>query len=168
MLSPDIQSELGELTASEFNKTYEKTPRVIVASDPNAKAKRTHRDRSVLRAVDVALISDALIKRLDLSPTFPRRRFKPVWVEKVESAAAKVQQTAKRAGNGVKNATVKAAKATADGVKRGWDASAQKVEGYCRSHPEQLERVADVAADIALKAAIIGTVAICKEKERKK
>ena len=168
LLSPEIQSELGELTASEFNKTYEKAPRVTVVSDSNEKKKQTHRDKSVLRAVDVALISDALIKRLDLNPTFPKRRLKPVWFKKVERTVAKMQKNAKQAGDGVKNATVKAVKAAAGGVKRGWDASEQKVGEYCRSHSEQMERVADIAADVALKAALIGMVAICKEKERRK
>jgi hypothetical protein len=168
LLSPEIQSELGELNASEFNKTYERVPRATVVSDSNGKEKQTHRDKSVLRAVDVALISDALIKRLDLNPTFPKRRLKPVWFKKVESTVAKMQKNAKQAGDGVKNATVKAVQATAGGVKRGWDASEQKVGKYCRSHSEQMERVADIAADVALKAALIGMAAICKEKERRK
>ena len=33
---------------------------------------------------------------------------------------------------------------------------------------KELERVADVAADVALKAALVGTVMICNEKGRKK
>jgi hypothetical protein len=73
-----------------------------------------------------------------------------------------VANGAKHVANGVANS----AKHVASSVKKGWDTSAEKVESFCRTHPKELEHAADVAADLALKAALIGVAAICKEKER--
>ncbi len=175
VLTPEIQSELKPLSASEFHKTYEKNLRVPADSRENGPKKQSSKDRAILRAVDVALISDSLIKKLNLTSEFPKRRIKPAWVKKLERTANNAQIIAQRMGSDVKATTLKVASATANsaknvasGVKKGWDTSAKKVEDYCRTHPKELERVADVAADIALKAALIGTVAICKEKERRK
>ena len=167
VLKPEIKDKLGELDGSEFNKTYANTMR---RSDGGEKSgtRKTYKDRAILRAVDVALLSDSLIKKLDLSSDFPKRKLKPKWVKKVESVADQVHGTAKKIGGSIKNTTVKAASATVAGVKKGWNVSAEKIEEYCRENPEKLERIADKAAEIALSAAIIGTAAICKEKERRK
>lgn len=175
LLSPEIRDELEPLDTLEFNKTYTKTLLVTEEAPEKSATKHSRKDRAILRAVDVALISDALMKRLDLSPRFPKRKIKPSWVKSLEKTAGKLQKATKKVGNGVKNTTVKVATATANGVKaaaggvkKRLDASEQKLGDFCRTHPEELERVADVAADIALKAAFIGAAVICKEKGRGK
>ena len=71
--------------------------------------------------------------------------------------------------NGVKtaaNGVAAGAKYVANGAKKGWETTTQKMDNYCRTHTKELEMVADVSADIALKAALIGVAAICKERER--
>ena len=193
VLNPEIENELTPLEATEFNKTYTKT---LLVSDNGRKedAKRAScRDRAIRRAVDVALISDAVMKKTNMTSDFPRRRFRPAWVKAIDRGVDHVQTVALKVGEEVKDTTRKVAnvtvrgakavsngaKAAADGVANGakyvargakktWDTSAQKVEDYCRSHPKELERAADAAADFALKAALIGTAAICKEKVRRK
>lgn len=167
VLTPEIREELAELDASEFHKTYTKTMWHSIDTE-QATARKTHRDRAILRAVDVALISDSLIKKLDLRFDFPKRKRKPVWIKKLGNTADHVQKTAKKIGVGIKDTTVKAATATAKGVKKGWNITAQKVENYCRENPEKLEHVADTAAEIALNAAFIGAVAFCKGKGLRK
>ncbi len=186
VLTPEIEHELKPLDASEFNKTYTKT--LLVTKDGGtADTKRVSvKDKAIRRALDVALISDAVMKQTRMISDFPRRRFRPKWVKTVDKAADCVQTAAHKVGTGVKTTTVRAATATAHGVKvaadgvasgakyvakgakKGWDTSARKVEDLCRTHPKQMERVADTAADLALKAALIGTAAIIREKERRK
>lgn len=186
VLAPEIQSELGEVQAPEFNKTYEKTLRVSTESPKEAAHKQNRRDRAVLRAIDVALISDSLIKNLKQNGEFPPRKIKPLWFKKLEKTADTVQIATRRMGADLKDTTLRAAHATANGfkaaasgvargaqhvaqsAKKGWDTSSRKVEDYCRTHTKEMERAADFAADVALKAALIGVAAICKEKERRK
>ena len=196
LLTPEIRDELGDADVSEFHKTYAKSMRRS-ADSTKGNARKSHRERAILRAVDVALISDSLIKKLELSPKFPKRRLKPLWVKKLENTADRVQDTAKKIGNDIKNTTVKAATATVNGVKiaadgvkvaantvkvaadgvieatssvvkKGWDASVQKMDDYCRENPERMEKIADTAAEIALNAAYIGAVVILKEKEKER
>lgn len=196
LLTPEIRDELGELDASEFHKAYSRSMRRS-ADARSIESRKNHRERAILRAVDVALISDSLIKKLDLSPKFPKRRLKPVWVKKLENTAEQVQVTAKKIGADIQKTTVKAATATANGVKvaangvkvaansvkaaadgvivatggvvkKGWDASVQRLDDYCRENPEKMEKIADTAAEIALNAAYIGAVVMLKEKERNK
>ena len=170
VLNPEIQSELKPFDASEFNKGYTKTLRVTHEDGGKDGKKQSRKDKAVMRAIDVALISDSLIKKLDLSRSreFPKRRVKPKWVKQVGTTVGKVQTTTKQIGKGIKDTSVKAAKGVANGVKKGYDVSVEKVENYCRSNPEKLERAADIAAEVALKAALIGAAAIYKEKERRK
>ena len=108
-----------------------------------------------------------------------------------------MQVTAKKIGANIQKTTVKAATATANGVKvaangvkvaansvkaaadgvivatggvvkKGWDASVQRLDDYCRENPEKMEKIADTAAEIALNAAYIGAVVMLKEKEKEK
>lgn len=168
VLSPEIVEELKPLSASEFNKTYEKAVRTYSSKDEEGKKKRSHKNKAIMRALDVALISDAVIKNRNLTPEFPIRRWKPIWIKKVENAVGQAQVTAQKVGSDVAKATAKIAGAATTGIKKGVDSSSRKVGEYCRAHPKEMERIADTAADIALKAALIGAVAICKEKERRK
>lgn len=159
LFAPEIKEELKPLTNSDFNKTYAKT---LLVSEINKgdKLRQKRKDKAISRAIDVALMSDALIKKTQFDRSFPKRIIKPAWVKKLGKTAKQVNDTAKRVGNGVKNVV--------DSAKKGFDASTQKVEDFCRTHPKELERAADIAADIALKAAFIGAAVICKEKERRK
>ncbi len=178
VLSPEIKEEITVAEASEFNKTYEKTLRVV-ETQGSGKQKYSLKDKAVLRAVDVALISDEMMRKMRLKPDPSYRRFKPEWFKKLEKTAGKVHIAAQRVGEDIKETTVKVAKTATSGVKtaattvastakRGWDSSTQKVEDFCRAHPQELEQFADVAADVALKIALVGAFAICKEKERKR
>ena len=159
VFTPEIKDELKPLTDSDFNKTYTKAV-YVSERDRQDKLRQKRKDRAIRRAIDVALLSDALIKKTPLDRRLPKRTVKPVWVKKIEKTAKQVTDTAKQVGNGVKH--------VADGAKKGIDTSTQKVENFCRTHPKELERAADIAADIALKAAFIGAAVICKEKERRK
>jgi hypothetical protein len=178
VLSPEIKEEITVAEASEFNKTYEKTLRVVETKG-SGKQKYSLKDKAVLRAVDVALISDEMMRKMRLKPDHSYRRFKPEWFKKLEKTAGKVHIAAQRVGEDIKETTVKVAKTATNGVKtaattvastakRGWDTSTQKVEDFCRAHPQELEQFADVAAAVALKIALVGAFAICKEKERKR
>jgi hypothetical protein len=177
VLSPEIKEELTPAEAPEFNKTYEKTLR-IVETKVSEKQKYSRKDKAVLRAVDVALISDEMMRKMRFMPDHSYRRFKPEWFKKLEKTAGKVHIAAQRMGEDIKETTVKVAKTATNGVKtaattvastakRGWDTSTQKVEDFCRTHPQELEQFADAAADVALKIALVGAFAICKEKERR-
>ena len=179
LLAPEIESELKPLDASEFNKTYTKT---LLVSDTDSKedAKRASlRDRTIRRAVDVALISDAIMRDMNMVSDFPRRKYRPLWLKKLDKAVDTVQGAVETAATatvkGVKTAATATAKGiktaatvTANGAKRGFDASVRKADDFCRSHTKELETVADVAADVALKAALVGVAMICNEKGRKK
>ena len=186
LLTPEIENELKPLDASEFNKTYTKT---LLVSDTDSKEeakKASLRDRTIRRAVDVALISDAIMRDMNMAGDFPRRKYRPLWLKKLDKAVDTVQGAVETAAtatakgvktaaiataNGVKTAataTANGVKTAAKGAKRGFDASVRKADDFCRSHTKELEAVADVAADIALKAALVGTVMICNEKGRKK
>ena len=175
VLSPEIANEIKPFDAVEFNKTYTKTMLSSAGNNAAAAAKRSRKDKAILRALDVALLSDTLIKKLDLGSDFPRRRLTPTWVKTAQKGAKQVKTTARKIGTGIKETTLKAtdgvangARYVANGVQKGWETSSQKVEEYCRTHAEELERVADRAAELALNAAFIGTVAICKGKGRRK
>ena len=183
VLSPEIKDELDPVESSEFDKVYEKTVRVV-ETNVGGKQKRSLRDRAMLRAVDVALLSDEMIKRLNLRPDPSYRNLKPEWFKKVEKTVGRVHIAAQKVGEDIKDTTVKVAKTTANGVKtaangvktaavavastakRGWDSSTQKVEDFCRTHPQELEQFADTMADVALKAALVGTFVILKEQEK--
>ena len=168
VLSPEFRENLNELDASEFHKSYENSPRRSAEGETPAAPRKKHKERAILRAVDVALISDSLLKNQDWASVFPKRRLKPIWVKKLENAADHMQDIAKQVGVDIKETASKVTSATANTVKKGIDASSQKMGEYCRKNPKQMERIADKAAEIALSAAFIGAVAICKEKERRK
>ena len=176
VLSPEIKEELTPAESSEFDKIYEKTIRVA-QTNVGGKQKRSCRDKAMLRAVDVALISDEMIRKLKLRPNPSYRNLKPEWFKKVEKTVGRVHVAAQKVGEDIKETTVKVAKTTANGVKtaaiavattakRGWDSSTQKVEDFCRTHPQELEQFADVMADVALKAALVGAFVIFKEQEK--
>ena len=167
-LNPEIEHEVKPLETSEFNKAYTKMMLVSDEGGEEAAARHSMKDRAILRAIDVALLSDAIIKKLDLGSDFPKRRMKPTWVKNLEKGAKQAQLTAYKIGTGIKDTTVKAVTATARSMKKGYNISKKKVEDYCREHPDQLEQVAYIAADLALKAACIGAVSICNKKERRK
>lgn len=176
VLSPEIKEELTPAESSEFDKIYEKTIRVA-QTNVGGKQKRSCRDKAMLRAVDVALISDEMIRKLKLRPNPSYRNLKPEWFKKVEKMVGRVHVAAQKVGEDIKETTVKVAKTTATGVKtaaiavattakRGWDSSTQKVEDFCRTHPQELEQFADVMADVALKTALVGAFVIFKEQEK--
>lgn len=176
VLSPEIKEELTPAESSEFDKIYEKTIRVA-QTNVGGKQKRSCRDKAMLRAVDVALISDEMIRKLKLRPNPSYRNLKPEWFKKVEKTVGRVHVAAQKVGEDIKETTVKVAKTTANGVKtatiavattakRGWDSSTQKVEDFCRTHPQELEQFADVMADVALKTALVGAFVIFKEQEK--
>jgi hypothetical protein len=176
VLSPEIKEELTPAESSEFDKIYEKTIRVA-QTNVGGKQKRSCRDKAMLRAVDVALISDEMIRKLKLRPNPSYRNLKPEWFKKVEKTVGRVHVTAQKVGEDIKETTVNVAKTTANGVKtaaiavattakRGWDSSTQKVEDFCRTHPQELEQFADVMADVALKTALVGAFVIFKEQEK--
>lgn len=176
VLSPEIKEELTPAESSEFDKIYEKTIRVA-QTNVGGKQKRSCRDKAMLRAVDVALISDEMIRKLKLRPNPSYRNLKPEWFKKVEKTVGRVHVAAQKVGEDIKETTVKVAKTTANGVKtaaiavattakRGWDSSTQKVEDFCRTHPQELEQFADVMADVALKTALVGAFVILKEQEK--
>lgn len=176
VLSPEIKEELTPAESSEFDKIYEKTIRVA-QTNVGGKQKRSCRDKAMLRAVDVALISDEMIRKLKLRPNPSYRNLKPELFKKVEKTVGRVHVAAQKVGEDIKETTVKVAKTTATGVKtaaiavattakRGWDSSTQKVEDFCRTHPQELEQFADVMADVALKTALVGAFVIFKEQEK--
>lgn len=176
VLSPEIKEELTPAESSEFDKIYEKTIRVA-QTNVGGKQKRSCRDKAMLRAVDVALISDEMIRKLKLRPNLSYRNLKPEWFKKVEKTVGRVHVAAQKVGEDIKETTVKVAKTTANGVKtaaiavattakRDWDRSTQKVEDFCRTHPQELEQFADVMADVALKTALVGAFVIFKEQEK--
>lgn len=176
VLSPEIKEELTPAEASEFDKIYEKTIHVA-QTNVGGKQKRSCRDKAMLRAVDVALISDEMIRKLKLKPNPSYRNLKPEWFKKVEKTVGRVHVAAQKVGEDIKETTVKVAKTTANGVKtaaiavattakRDWDSSTQKVEDFCRTHPQELEQFADVMADVALKTALVGAFVIFKEQEK--
>ena len=176
VLSPEIKEELTPAESSEFDKIYEKTVRVV-ETNVGGKQKRSCRDKAMLRAVDVALLSDEMIRKLNLRPDPSYRNLKPEWFKKVEKTVGRVHVAAQKVGEDIKETTVKVAKTTANGVKTaaiavattakcGWDSSTQKVEDFCRTHPQELEQFADVMADVALKTALVGSFVILKEQEK--
>lgn len=186
VLAPQIEDTLSPLDAEEFKKSFLSAPRTEGEETGDGKRRPSFKDKAVVRAVDVALLSDAILRKTDLISEFPKRRVTPRWVKKARATGRRLKSAVKQTGveirddavhaanatvNGVKaaaNGVATGAKYVADGAKKGWEVSTQKVEDYCRTHPKELEAIGDVSADLALKAALIGAALICKEKERNK
>ena len=185
VLTPQVEDTLSPLDASEFKKNF-LSGSYTEEEDLDAKRRPSLKDRAVLRAVNVALISDAIIKRNDLVSKFPKRRLPHPWVKKLKNGGKRLQTAAKRVGTEIRNGAVYAvdttvnsvkstandvalgAKCVADGAKKGWETSTQRVEDYCRSHSKEIKRIADVSTDLAIKAAVVGVAVIRKTKEKNK
>lgn len=178
VLEPQIEDTLSPLDASEFKKTVSSGSHT---EEEHLDARRhlSLKDKAVVRAVNVALISDAIIRRNDMASKFPKRRLPPRLVRKLREGGKRIQATAKRVGTGIRDGAVYVVDATvngvtngvryvADGAKKGWETSTQRVEDYCHSHSEELKKVADVSFDLAIKTAVVGVAVICKTKEQNK
>ncbi len=145
-LEPRIVDEQGEIKASNYDKVYKKYVRVR-EDVRGEKRRRTLRDRSIVRAIDVALIADSLLKNNTPLPSKIPAPKKP-----------------SRFLNGIKK--------TADGAKRNLKAGAKKAvkraDDYCRTHQKQLTKVADMSAELALSAAMFGVATTVKMFEKRK
>ncbi len=164
-LSPQIIDENKPITSSEFDKTYTKYVRT---SDTPREAlrKRTAKDRKLVRAIDVALAADLMMRRQSQMGRIPLRKEK-----KTPEIVLKTKATAAKVGNGVKNGAKKVGAGVKTGarkVKIGAKNTVKRADNFCRDHQTQLARVADTATELAVKAALVGTVATVKFIQGKK
>ncbi len=144
-LEPQIVDEQKEINASQFDKAYEKNIRTRETVNVNQR-RRTRKDKSIVRAIDVALVADALMRRSDSPSKIPMRK-------QPSKLAAKTKQ---------------AARATKKKVKTGVEKTVKRADNYCRTHQKQLARVADKAAAVAVGAAILGVAETVKMLEKRK
>ena len=109
VLAPQIEDTLSSVDVSEFKKSFLSASRTEGEENRDGKRRPSFKDKAVVRAVDVALLSDAIIKKNDLISEFPKRRVTARWVKKLRNNGKRLQSAAKQVGAEIRDSAVHAA-----------------------------------------------------------
>lgn len=131
VLTPQVEETLSLVDASEFKKSFLNSSRTE-GEQKEAKRRPSFKDKALLRAVDVALLSDAIIKKNDLIPEFPKRRVTPLWVKRLRNNGRRLRAAAREVGAELMDGAIHAVDSTVNGVKATARGSRSKISGEQR------------------------------------
>ena len=169
-ISPRVVKELDPISKSEFDHAPAAEKRKY-CKGPVDNVKLCKRDIRMLSAASVALTADSLINKYELSGKMPTRK-KTTVADKLAKNAKKnlesVKKTAQNAGNGIKNIAAKSTHDIGCGVKKTWELTRSGAHKFYRAHAKEIDAAGDMAADIAVKAALACAVLVGHQMKNRK
>lgn len=117
VLAPQIEDTLSPIDASEFKKTLLRSSRTDGEENMSAKRRPSFKDKAMVSAVDVALLSDSIIKKKDIISEFPKRRIAHPLVKRLRNNGRRLQAAAKQVGAEMRDSAIHVVESTVSGVK---------------------------------------------------